>query len=298
MGGQNGVGDAVFGNAAMGQAIDDAAHAVMRVVGDGDGKVFMEDTVVSTTTNDGNTRRRRVEFLMSKKQSSYLPTEADRANPPARRIICTKFTAAAWATVHGAEESSPAIVRQHMSRIKHPLRPRPVQMLYSHPSYLDCIVWPRFRERVVQASVDGVLDHVEFWMDLMGGGVVCWGGSTPGGNGGRARRRGRRGGMGEGVPWHARSWEARRWFLEKWGWLVGSEEEEEREGERDGIWGCSRFWWGMRGEVESEDEDEDEDGEEEEDESEEAVLRRLYESVDGRMDGASRFDLRGANYLE
>ena len=206
----------------------------------------------------------------------------------ALEVACPKFRAAAWATTHGHDENSPDKLRRHMSRIKHPLRPRPVQLLHSHPSYLDCIVFPRFRERAVQASVDGTLDHVEFFLDLMHGGLVCWGNSNPHGGSRRNRRRG----MVDAMPWSTRSWEARRWFLEKWGWLVGSQEEEEAEGDSEGIWGSSRWWWEVRGEVDSDDSDGDDDG----DESEEAALRDIYEGFDRSGQGADRFDLRGADY--
>lgn len=54
--------------------------------------------------------------------------------------------------------------------------------------------------------------------------------------------------MGSDVAWSARSWEARRWFLEKWAWLAGSEEEEQTQGDGMGVWECSRWWWGVRGE--------------------------------------------------
>ncbi|KPI41416.1 uncharacterized protein AB675_9026 [Cyphellophora attinorum] len=95
----------------------------------------------------------------------------------------------------------------HATTVPVALRPRPVQYLRAHPSYLDCIIWPAFRERAVEASVKGTLDHVEFFLDLMHGGVVCWGGQA-GGQGWR-----------EEVPWNTRSWEAKGWFLRKWrGW--------------------------------------------------------------------------------
>ena len=60
--------------------------------------------------------------------------------------------------------------------------------------------------------------------------------------------------MHDQVAWSTRSWEARRWFLEKWAWLCGTEEEEEEEGDRDGIWQSSRWWWAVRGELESDEE--------------------------------------------
>ena len=145
---------------------------------------------------------------------------------------------------------APKEFRDHITPMKSSLRPSAVQMFYSHPSYLDCIVFPRFREKAVQASVDGKLDHVEFFLDLMHGGLVCWGSSMPSATGRKKRRRG----MQDQVAWSTRSWEARRWFLEKWAWLTGSEKEEEDEEDGEGIWKSSRWWWAVRGEVESEDE--------------------------------------------
>ena len=147
---------------------------------------------------------------------------------------------------------APDNLTDHILRIKQPLRPSAAQMLDAHPSYLDCIIFPRFRQRAIEASVQSRLDHVEFFLDLMHGGLVCWGA-------GGDRKKGRRRGMYDQVAWSSRSWEARRWFLDKWSWLVGSEEEEEREGDRDGVWGCSRWWWRMRGEPDSDEEEEDEE---------------------------------------
>lgn len=140
----------------------------------------------------------------------------------------------------------------------------------------------------MQASVDGTLDHVEFFLDLMHGGLVCWGNANPHGESRRKRRRG----LTDTVPWSTRSWEARRWFLEKWGWLVGSQEEEETEGDTEGIWASSRWWWDIRGELDPDDSDGDDDG----DEGEEAALRNIYEGFDRTGQGAERFDLRGVDY--
>ena len=152
-------------------------------------------------------------YLFSQK---YSPTETRPCSSAdgyvnTVAVNCPKFRAAAWAATHGHETNSPSKLREHLSRVKPPLRPRPVQMLHSHPTYLDCIVFPRFRERAVQASVDGTLDHVEFFLDLMHGGLVCWGSSSPHAGSRRKRRRG----MADAVPWSTRSWEARRWFLGK-----------------------------------------------------------------------------------
>ena len=146
-------------------------------------------------------------------------------------------------------------LQEHLDGIKAPLRPTPAQMLHPHPTYLDCIVFPRFRELAVKASADGILDHHALFMDLINGALVCWGGMSGLSNRhGRSMKSGKRD-MRDSVAWSARSWEAKRWFLKKWTWMIGSEEDEEARGDADGIWKGSRWWWTMRGE---EDSDEDE----------------------------------------
>jgi hypothetical protein len=169
--------------------------------------------------------------------------------------------------------------------------------MHSHPNYLDCVIFPYLREQAVKASVLGKLDHVEFFLDLMHGGLVCWGTSSPEqmGRAGRRLGKGNRRGMGAQVPWDTRSWEARRWFLEKWKDLVGTEEEEEERGEADGIWRCSRWWWNLRGEEDGyESDDAGGEGEsDEEEETEEQILKKMYEGVNPDGLGASRFDLTG-----
>ncbi|KIW89755.1 uncharacterized protein Z519_09912 [Cladophialophora bantiana CBS 173.52] len=148
-------------------------------------------------------------------------------------------------------------LQEHLDAVKPPMRPTPAQLLNPHPSYLDCIVFPYFRDHAVQASVDGILDHAELFMDLMHGGLVCWGGMSGLTNKhGKSAKSGKRD-MAESVAWNTRSWEAKKWFLKKWTWLVGTEEEEEARGDVDGIWRGSRWWWAMRGE-----DDTDEEGQE------------------------------------
>ncbi|KIX96652.1 uncharacterized protein Z520_07371 [Fonsecaea multimorphosa CBS 102226] len=150
-------------------------------------------------------------------------------------------------------------LQEHLERVKPPMRPTPTQLLNPHPSYLDCIVFPYFRDHAVQASVDGILDHAELFMDLMHGGLVCWGGLSGLTNRhGKSVKSGKRD-MRDSVAWNTRSWEAKRWFLEKWTWLVGTEEEEEARGDVDGIWRGSRWWWAMRGEDDTDEEKEDMD---------------------------------------
>ncbi|KIW38602.1 uncharacterized protein PV06_09556 [Exophiala oligosperma] len=172
-----------------------------------------------------------------------------------------------WPLGHGVLVTKE--LQDHMDRVQPALRPTPAQLLQPHPSYLDCIVFPFVRERAICASTRGLLDHAELFLDLMHGGMVCWGGGSgtttragrrdTGGDGHRSTTRSR--GMAGDVAWDTRSWEAKRWFLKKWEWLVGSEEDEERRGDVLGIWRGSRWWWRMRGEEEDDDEEEEEEEE-------------------------------------
>ena len=133
---------------------------------------------------------------------------------------------------------------EHAATVPKALRPSITQYTKAHPSYLDCIIWPRFRERAVRASINGTLDHVEFILDLFHGGIVCWGGYNTHGKAGHYANTL---GWAEEVPWSTRSWEAKGWFLKKWRDLVGTEEEEAQAGEQeDGVWSSSRWWWRRR----------------------------------------------------
>ncbi|KAK4945562.1 hypothetical protein LTR10_015181 [Elasticomyces elasticus] len=159
-------------------------------------------------------------------------------------------------SVGGLAMSVTTETAEHMNRIAPALRPTPSQLLSPHPAYLDCIVFPFFRDKAVKASVEGILDHGDLFMDIMHGGLVCWGGRTGGGALSRTAREGDgKRGMRESVAWDTRSWEAKRWFLDKWKWLVGSEEGEDERGDVYGVWRGSRWWWRMRGEEEDESED-------------------------------------------
>ncbi|KIW16727.1 hypothetical protein PV08_03916 [Exophiala spinifera] len=184
----------------------------------------------------------------------------------------TAATAAAAANIGRSLRTGMLVTQElkdHMDRVQPALRPTPAQLLLPHPSYLDCIVFPFVREAAILASAKGQLDHVGLFMDLMNGGMVCWGGGS--GASTRAARRdmgdgsstrcSSRGGMRRDVAWDTRSWEAKKWFLKKWEWLVGSEEEEERRGDLFGIWRASRWWWSMRGEDDDEEEEEEEEPE-------------------------------------
>src|SRR2546421_1176099 len=113
------------------------------------------------------------------------------------------------------------------ARIKPDLRPSKTQLETPHPSYLDCIIFPSFRDRAIELSAIDKLDHWDLFWDIINDGLVCWGSAN-------------KSGMENGVAWSMRSWEARPWFLKKWWFLAGGEDEE--------VWQGSRWWWSMRGE--------------------------------------------------
>jgi hypothetical protein len=114
-----------------------------------------------------------------------------------------------------------------IAKIKPDLRPSKTQLVTPHPSYLDCIIYPSFRDRAIEFSAANKLDHWDLFCDIINDGLVCWGSAT-------------KAGMENGVAWSMRSWEARPWFLKKWWFLAGGEDEE--------VWQGSRWWWSMRGE--------------------------------------------------
>ena len=116
---------------------------------------------------------------------------------------------------------------QSVAKIKPDLRPTHTQLITPHPSYLDCIIYPSFRDRAIELSAANKLDHWELFSDIINDGLVCWGSAN-------------KTGMENGVAWSMRSWEARPWFLKKWWFLAGGEDEE--------VWQSSRWWWSMRGE--------------------------------------------------
>lgn len=123
--------------------------------------------------------------------------------------------------------------RSHKSRtfehIKPHLRPLDIQLSRPHASYLDLIIFPHFREKaMLHATSDPcLLDQEALFLDMISGGLTCWG-SLTGGNG-----------RGCGVPWDMRSWEAKPWFLKKWWFLVGRKDED--------MWETSIWWWQLRG---------------------------------------------------
>jgi hypothetical protein len=126
------------------------------------------------------------------------------------------------------EYPTPSLHSHHsIAKIKPDLRPSNTQLVTPHPSYLDCIIYPSFRDRAIELSAAEKLDHWDLFCDIVNDGLVCWGSAN-------------KAGMENGVAWSMRSWEARPWFLKKWWFLAGGEDEE--------VWQGSRWWWSMRGE--------------------------------------------------
>lgn len=135
------------------------------------------------------------------------------------------------------------------------LRPTREQVTLCHPSYLDCVVFPKFRSNAIVLSSRGELDHCALFLDLMHDGLVCWGNQNACHSTGRDMR--------DGVAWSKRSWEARPWFLRRWGWLLAIDPTiegvgmargdgvivDEDEHDADGMFEGSRWWRSMRGEL-------------------------------------------------
>ena len=113
------------------------------------------------------------------------------------------------------------------ANIKRDLRPTRIQLLRPHASYLDLLIFPLFRNWVIELATtdNGLFDEEELIADLMNDGLVCWGNV-------HGRFKG-----GGGCPWDMRSWEAKRWFLEKWWGFVDVETDE--------MWSVSQWWWEM-----------------------------------------------------
>jgi Domain of unknown function (DUF3425) len=123
----------------------------------------------------------------------------------------------------GTGDTSPS----SLAKIKPDLRPTNTQLVTPHPTYLDCIIFPSFRDRAIKLSAASKLDHCDLYCDIVNDGLMCWGSAN-------------KSGMENGVAWSMRSWEARPWFLKKWWFLAGGADEE--------IWKGSRWWRSMRGE--------------------------------------------------
>ena len=127
------------------------------------------------------------------------------------------------------KSSSPPHIASALAfpNIKRDLRPMRIQLQRPHASYLDLLIFPLFRNWVIELATtdNGLFEEEELLQDLMNDGLVCWGnvhGSFKGGG---------------GCPWDMRSWEAKRWFLEKWWGFV--------DAEVDDMWSVSRWWWEM-----------------------------------------------------
>lgn len=110
--------------------------------------------------------------------------------------------------------------------LKPDLQPVPEQVTVDHHPYLDIIPFPSFRSRVlsVMVSSERALDEDALCFDLMHGGMQFNRSSNISLHG-----------RGDGAPWDARSWEVTPWFFQKWGMLVGSENEF--------IYKNSAWWW-------------------------------------------------------
>ncbi|KAL4867804.1 hypothetical protein BDV12DRAFT_197816 [Aspergillus spectabilis] len=106
------------------------------------------------------------------------------------------------------------------------LRPTLPQILIPHHPVFDLIPLPGLRSRaiILSASVPHLVSMVELKVDIIDGGLVCWGGKE-GYVGGREKRKG----AGGGQPWDFRSWKVAPWFWEKWKLLL--------DGEGGDLWG-------------------------------------------------------------
>jgi hypothetical protein len=123
-------------------------------------------------------------------------------------------------------------VQETFAYLKRDLRPTREQITVRHPAHLDALPFPYMRARVIElsAKTPPLFDQNEMFMDLISGGLVCWGsismrpGASPSGG---------------GAPWDSRSWEAKTWFLAKWSFIVGGDDSE--------LSRSSEWWREMRG---------------------------------------------------
>lgn len=119
---------------------------------------------------------------------------------------------------------------ENFSTVPKDLRPLRVQTEKEHHAYLDVLPFPKFREQILKVVSYNppLFDEEELCMDLMNNGLVCWGSQ----NGNES--------IDACMPWDSRSWEPQLWFLNKYWFLVGGQDDE--------MWGCAKWWHGMRGE--------------------------------------------------
>ncbi|KAF2672304.1 hypothetical protein BT63DRAFT_422793 [Microthyrium microscopicum] len=123
-------------------------------------------------------------------------------------------------------------VQKTFLSIKPDLRPTRKQIMVKHPCYIDIMPFKDLRDRLIDlvTADPPMVDEDEFWQDMDGGGLMCWGSVSPG-SGVAAG--------GGGAPWDGRSWEAKTWFLAKWSWVIGGEDSE--------LARSSQWWRSMRG---------------------------------------------------
>lgn len=119
---------------------------------------------------------------------------------------------------------------RHYNNIAPDLAPTAVQLSMPHHPCFDVLPWPSFRSKAIVASCTNppTIDEDDLCLDMMSGGVQCWG-TTMGSMNGR----------GNGMPWDSRSWMAMPWFLKKWKLLTGDDHSD--------ISRTSAWWRSMQG---------------------------------------------------
>ncbi|KXH52356.1 hypothetical protein CNYM01_02172 [Colletotrichum nymphaeae SA-01] len=117
-----------------------------------------------------------------------------------------------------------------LEKITPDLRPTFIQRSRAHHPCFDLMPWPSFRSNaiVLASGASPQIDEDDLCIDMLGGGVRCWGSAM-----------GSMHGRGNGVPWDGRSWEAMPWFLEKWRGVIGDD--------KDGMIHTSAWWRSLRG---------------------------------------------------
>lgn len=117
-----------------------------------------------------------------------------------------------------------------LQKITPDLKPTFIQRSRAHHPCFDLMPWPSFRSNaiVLASGASPQIDEDDLCIDMLGGGVRCWGSAM-----------GSMHGRGNGVPWDGRSWEAMPWFLEKWKGIIRDD--------RDGMIQTSAWWRSIRG---------------------------------------------------
>jgi hypothetical protein len=82
------------------------------------------------------------------------------------------------------------------------LKPTALQLRTPHLPFVALLPFPLMRDTLLRA--EGIIDPVEFWVDLIDN-VTVWG----------------------RTPWDKRGWEVNEAFARKWSWVVGEEVLEE-----------------------------------------------------------------------